>query len=287
MSLVFLLLIAAAFAAFPTDGTCSTDLDALAAHSFNSINGASCSNGVWTVSGDFSYAEAGWWCYDHIIINGNFAALPNSLIQIGLNPDNRPGCWLDIKGPSSTFAGTSQLYVLTPQNQATYVAHDIPSGSAPPGVQYDYITDVNAHTADDSWQAPSITWQNYNAIDPCYRAGLISPGGGVGSEGGLTISRVFVRMPLGDCNTPTIVTGQPGPAAAIPAPSGLVPSAPSSQPNAPTPDSSPSGGGGGPSTDIPVGAIVGLIILAFLIVVVVVGTIVFVVVKAGNKPDKF
>jgi len=85
----------------------------------------------------------------------------------------------------------------------------------------------------------------------------------------------------GDCNTPTIATGLAGP-----------PPASSGAPKAPTKGASPTKPGATKapkappppgSKSIPDGALAGIIVLAFLIVVVLVATIVFVCVKSSKS----
>jgi len=278
---VFLLVLASTvLGAFQTDGTCSSDLDALVATGTAQIDGASCSQGVWTINGDFSYTTAGWYCYDHIVVTGDFHAQVSSQIIVGFNPDNIPGCHLDLRG-QSTFEGFAQFVVVTPTDQQTYVKHQTLQ-------PYDYITTATVHTSADSWSVNSIAWKDPNAVDPCYRTTLISRGGGI-SPDGLT-QRVNVQMNLGDCNSPTEVSGLAGPAQAIPVPSVLVPYAYVSGSGSGAPTGAPTGGGGGgggPTTDIPPGAIAGIIVMAFLIVIIVVATIVFAVIKSAAKPDKF
>jgi len=263
------------------DGSCGTDLASLIS-TMTTNPSAQCKKGVWTVTGTFQ-SNVAWWCFDPIVINGDFIAASTSLVQFVLNPDNVPGSSITISG-QGTFGGTIMFFVATPASGN----YDTNTN----GVQYIFLvlTGSQQLVAPNIWQPGQVSWKDYNGVNPCYRTGLV-PRGQFIDPNGLHRQDTVLQLIKGDCNTPTINTGLFGPPGVIPPATPTKPGAspvPGAKPTKP-PKNSPVAVPGSPSPGkIPDGAVAGIIILVFLILIVVIGTLVFVCVKSSkSKVDEF
>jgi hypothetical protein len=251
------------------DGSCTTAMAQLVSSMPAPQPKAVCSNGKWTVTGDFTSSSA-WWCYEPITITGKFTDNAQSLIQFVFDIDNPPGSSLTIQGGPNTFQGFVSFWVLTPR-----------SGNYPTGVHpFIFLTTNPANTlvANQVWSGGSVSWKDYNSVDPCYRATLNT--GGVFISPDRTQQDAILSWPKGDCNTPAIITGLQVPNPPTPPPAPVKPTPVAKPTVAKTPTAPPPPGSSKP---MPTGALVGIIILAFLIVIVLVATIVFVCVKSTKS----
>jgi len=248
-----------------TDGSCSTAMSQLVSQMPSPQPKAVCSNRKWTITGDFTSSSA-WWCMEPITITGKWTSNSQSLIQFVLNIDNNPGSSLTIQGGPNTFGGFISFWVLTPA-----------SGNYPPGnIPFIFLTVSPSHplvAGSNLWSGGGVSWKDYNSVNACYRTGLNT--GGVFISPDRTQQDTILIFTKGDCNTPNIVTGVNGPPTAS---SGSPPTKPTPVAKSPTAPPPP-----GSSKPMPTGALVGIIILAFLIVIVLVATIVFVCVKSTKS----
>jgi hypothetical protein len=246
------------------DGSCTTNMAQLVSRMPAPQPKAVCSNGKWTVTGDFTSSSA-WFCNEPITITGKFTDDSQSLIQFVFDIDNRPGSSLTIQGGPNTFRGFVSFWVLTPKSGV------YPTGNNP--FIFLTVNPANTLVAGQIWSGGGLQWKDYNGVNPCYRTGLNTAGVFVSPDG--LQQDCILQFNKGDCNTPAIISGLNVPNPPTPPPAPVKPTPVAKTPTAPPPP--------GSSKPMPTGALVGIIILAFLIVIVLVATIVFVCVKSTKS----